>query len=213
MAASPDVQLEQVTSTGNDAVDATLEKRPDLLPMETSLSNMCSMEATRRIVSAVPETKVVMLSATHDIETTARAHSAGVCSYLAKNSISTDLGAALRMIHSGNMFFSKSTDADQFPPHSAGMYDLKSQLLRQTGARDRRILQALSEGLTIVQIAALLHVSEGTVKAQLATIVEPLGVSNRVQLADLAVQAGLLEEMRTTVPLGVGRLRHATPRA
>ena len=213
LAASPDVQLEQVTSTGNDAVDAALDKRPDLVLMETSLSNICSMEATRRIVSAAPETKVVMLSATHDIETMARAHSAGACSYLAKNSISTDLGAALRMIHSGNMIFSKPTDADQFPPHSASKYDLKSQLLRQAGPRDRRILQALSEGLTNVQIASLLHVSEGTVKAQLAKIMEPLGVSNRVQLAVLAVQAGLLEESRTTVPLGVGRIRHATPRA
>ncbi|WP_425355079.1 response regulator transcription factor [Paeniglutamicibacter psychrophenolicus] len=168
LAASPDVQLEQVTGTGNDAVDAALEKRPDLVLMESSLSNMCSVEATRRIVSAAPETKVVMLSATHDIETMARAHSAGACSYLAKNSISTDLGSALRMIHSGNMIFSKPTDADQFPPHSTSKYDLKSQLLRQTGPRDRRILQALSEGLTNVQIAALLHVSEGTVKAQLA---------------------------------------------
>lgn len=211
LAASPDVQLEQATSTGNDAVDAALEKRPDLHPMESRLSNICSMEATRRIVSAAPGTKVVILSSTHDIETMARAHSAGACSHLAKKSISTDPGNALRMIHSGNMIFAKPTDADRFPPRSASRHDLKSQLLRQAGPRDRRLLQVLSAGPTKVQIASLVHVSEGTVKAQPAKIMEPLGIGNRVQLAVLAVQAGPLEESRTTVPLGVDRMRHATP--
>ncbi|WP_373457922.1 response regulator transcription factor [Paeniglutamicibacter psychrophenolicus] len=82
-----------------------------------------------------------------------------------------------------------------------------------TRPRDRRVIQALSLGLTNAQIASLLLVSEGTVKAQLAKIMEPLGFSNRVQLAVLAVQAGLLEESRTTMPLDVGRLHHAAPRA
>ena len=213
LAASPDVALEQVTGTGNDAVHAALEKKPDLVLMETNLGNVCSMEAIRQITTGSPETKVVMLSATHDIETMSKARTAGACSYLAKSSISTDLSAALRLIHAGNMIFSKPMDADHFPPRSVGKFDLASQLMRQLGSRDRRILQALSDGLTNIQIASLLHVSEGTVKAQLAKIMEPLGVGNRVQLAVLAVQAGLLEESQTGVPLGVGPRRHATPRA
>ena len=204
LAASPDVALEHVTGTGNDAVRAALEKKPDLVLMETNLGNVCSMEAIRRITIGAPETKV---------ETMTKARAAGACSYLAKSSISTDLSAALRLIHSGNMIFSKPLDADHFPPRSVNKFDLASQLMRQVGSRDRRILQALSDGFTNVQIAAQLHVSEGTVKAQLAKIMEPLGVSNRVQLAVLAVQAGLLEESRTSVPLSTGPKRHATPRA
>lgn len=213
LAASPDVELEDVTCNGNDAVQVALEKRPDLVLMETSLSNVCSMEATRRIAAGAPGIKVVMLSATHDVETMGRARSAGACSYLAKSSISTDLGAALRIIHSGNTIFSKPIDADQFPPHSSNKYDVTSRLLRQTSPRDRRILQALSQGRTNAQIASILHVSEGTIKAQLAKIMDPLGVSNRVQLAVLTVQAGLLEESRATVPLGIGPRRYSTPRA
>lgn len=213
LAASPDVALEQVTGSGDDAVNAALEKKPDLVLMETNLGNVCSMEAIRRITTGAPETKVVILSATHDIETMTKARAAGACSYLAKSSISTDLSAALRLIHSGNMIFSKPLDADHFPPRSVSKFDLASQLMRQVGPRDRRILHALSDGFTNVQIAAQLHVSEGTVKAQLAKIMEPLGVSNRVQLAVLAVQAGLLEESRTSVPLSTGPRRHATPRA
>ena len=213
LASSPDVELEEVTGTGNEAIQAALGKKPDLILMETTISDVSSTEATRRIVAGAPNTKVVMLSATHDVETMARAHSAGACSYLAKNAVSTDLGAALRMIHYGNMIFSKPTDAEQFPLHCTGKYDLKSQLLRQTGPRDRRMLHALVQGLTNAQIASLLHVSEGTIKAQLAKIMEPLDVNNRVQLAVLVVQAGLLEEARPTMPLNAGPLRHATPRA
>lgn len=213
LASSPDVELEEVTGTGNEAIEAALGKKPDLILMETTISNVSSTEATKRIIAGAPEIKVVMLSATHDIETMARAHSAGACSYLAKNAVSTDLGAALRMIHSGNMIFSKPVDADQFPLHAAGKYDLKSQLLRQSGPRDRRMLYALAQGHTNAQIASLLHVSEGTVKAQLAKIMEPLDVNNRVQLAVLVVQAGLVDEVRPTKPLSSGPLRHATPRA
>jgi DNA-binding NarL/FixJ family response regulator len=213
LASSPDVELEAVSGTGDEAIEAALEKKPDLVLMETTIRDVSSTEATRRIVAGVPETKVVMLSTTHDIETMAQAHSAGACSYLAKNAVSTDLGAALRMIHSGNMIFSKPTDAKQFPLHSASKYDLKSQVLRQTGTRDRRMLHALAQGHTNAQIAALLHVSEGTVKAQLAKIMEPLNISNRVQLAVLVVQAGLLDEVRPAVPLRAGPLRYATPRA
>ncbi|WP_411730820.1 response regulator transcription factor [Paeniglutamicibacter sp.] len=213
LASSPDVELEEVTSTGNEAIEAALGKKPDLVLMETTITNVSSVEATRRIVAGSADIKVVMLSATHDIETMGRAHSAGACSYLAKNAVSTELGAALRMIHFGNMIFSKPTDAEQFQLHSTSKYDLKSQLLRQTGPRDRRMLYALAQGHTNAQIASLLHVSEGTVKAQLAKIMEPLDANNRVQLAVLVVQAGLLDEVRPALPLSAGPSRYATPRA
>lgn len=209
----PDIKLEQITDTGDATVQAALQGKPDLVLMETSLDNVCSMDAIRQITMGAPGTRVVVLSSVHDIETMSRARSAGACSYLAKSAISTDLGTALRLIHWGNMIFSKPTDADQFPPHAANRHDLKSQLLRQTSPRDRQILQSLSEGLTNAQIALQQHVSEGTVKATLARIMDPLGVNNRVQLAVLAVQAGLLDESRIPVPRGVGPRRHATPRA
>ena len=213
LASSRHVELEAVSSNGNEAINAALDSKPDLVLMESSITNVCSMEATRRIVANSPTTKVVMLSATHDLETMSRAHSAGACSYLAKNSISADLGAALLMIHSGNMIYSKPADAERFPVHSESDYDLQARFLRQTSPRDRRLLNALAQGYTNLQIAALLHVSEGTVKAQLAKIMEPLNVSNRVQLAVLVVRAGLFESSRPSFPLTSGLMRHATPRA
>ncbi|MFJ6415964.1 LuxR C-terminal-related transcriptional regulator [Paeniglutamicibacter sp. NPDC091659] len=213
LASSQEVELEDVSSNGNDAVEAALSKKPDLVLMESGISNVCSMEATRRIVAGSPEIKVVMFSATHDLETMSRAHSAGACSYLAKNSISTNLDAALLMIHSGNMVYSKPADAQRFPVSSVNSYDLQAQFLRQTNPRGRRLLNALANGYTNSEIATMLHVSEGTVKAQLAKIMEPLNVKNRVQLAVLVAQAGLLEEARPTLPLTSGPARYATPRA
>ena len=117
------------------------------------------------------------------------------------------------MIHSGNMVYSKPADAQRFPVSSVNSYDLQAQFLRQTSPRGRRLLNALANGCTNSQIATMLHVSEGTVKAQLAKIMEPLNVKNRVQLAVLVAQAGLLEEARPTLPLTSGPARYATPRA
>lgn len=213
LASCPDVVLKEVSSNGNDAIEAAQKEKPDLVLMESTITNVCSMEATRRIVASTPSTKVVMLSAAHDVETMTRAHAAGASSYLAKSSISTDLGPALRMINSGHAIFSKPADTDRFPLHSVSNYELQARFLRQTSPRDRRLLNALAKGYTNTQIAALLHVSEGTVKAQLAKIMEPLHVTNRVQLAVLVVQAGILEEIRPNIPLTAGPRRFATPRA
>lgn len=213
LASNSDVELEEVSSNGNDAVEAATSKKPDFVLMESTISNMCSMEATRRIVTASPSTKVVMLSSVHDVETMSRAHSSGACSYLAKNSMSADLVAVLRLIHAGHMIFAKPADAERFPLRAGSDYELQAQFLRNTSPRDRRLLTALAGGYTNAQIAAFLHVSEGTVKAQLAKIMEPLHVTNRVQLAVLVVQAGLLESVRPTLPLTAGPQRHATPRA
>ena len=69
LASSQEVELEDVSSNGNDAVEAALSKKPDLVLMESGISNVCSMEATRRIVAGSPDIKVVMFSATHDLET------------------------------------------------------------------------------------------------------------------------------------------------
>ncbi|PQZ87707.1 hypothetical protein CQ018_17295 [Arthrobacter sp. MYb227] len=213
LTATPDVCLEEVTSNGNDAIQLAKQEKPDVVLMESTINNVCSMEATRRIILASPNTKVVMLSSVHDLETMTRAHSAGACSYLSKSSVSTDLGAALRMINAGNMIFSKPADAERFPLNTVSNYELQSQLLRQTSPRDRRLLNSLARGYTNTQIASLLHVSEGTVKAQLAKIMEPLNVKNRVQLAVLVVQAGLLEEIRPTIPLTAGPKRQSMHRA
>lgn len=214
LASCPEVSLEKVTSTGNEAIESALSMKPDIVLMESSISNVCSMEATRRIAAGSSETKVVMFSATYDIETISRAHAAGACSFLAKNSVATDLGAALRMINSGNMIFSQPLDAPRFPARSSNDFDLQARFLKQTSPRDRRILNALANGYTNIQIAALLHISEGTVKAQLAKIMEPMRATNRVQLAVLAVRAGILEAVRPTLPLSAGPpTRHSKPRS
>lgn len=211
--ASPDLELETITGTGNDAIQAALIQRPDVLLMETSINHVCSMDAVRRIRIHAPKIKIIMLSATHDIETMSRAYSAGATSFLAKSSVSTDLAAAIRLVVTGNEIFSKPANAASFPERPSKKHELQTQYLRHVGPRDKRILIALAKGQTNSQIAALIHVSEGTVKAQIAKLMEPLHVQTRVQLAVLVAQAGLLMENKVSVPLSLGPPRPRTPRA
>lgn len=211
--ASPDLELETITGTGEEAVEAALRERPDVVLMETAIDIVCSMDAVRRIRSGAPRIKVIMLSAAHDIETMSRAYSAGASSFLAKNSVSTDLCAAIRLIATGNEIFSKPLNADSFPDRPSKKHELQSRFIREVSPRDKRILIALAKGQTNTQIASLIHVSEGTVKAQIAKLMEPLHVHTRVQLAVLVVQAGLLVENKVSVPLSVGPRRPSTRRA
>ncbi|PQZ87705.1 hypothetical protein CQ018_17285 [Arthrobacter sp. MYb227] len=211
--ASPDILLEQVTENGTDAAEAAVSAKPEIVLMESSITNVGSLEATRRIRAHAPLTKIVIFSAIHDIETMSRSYSAGAHSYLAKSSIATDLAPAIRLIVSGNEIFSKPANASNFSEHPTRKYELQTQFLRQANPRDKRLLIALAQGKTNSQIASILHVSEGTVKAQIAKLMEPLHIQTRVQLAVLVAQAGLLEQNKVSLSLSVGLARPTTPRA
>ncbi|SEF13327.1 DNA-binding response regulator, NarL/FixJ family, contains REC and HTH domains [Arthrobacter alpinus] len=194
LAESREVSLEEVSSTGNEAIDAAQRLNPDLVLMESQLRNVSSVEATQHILASVPSTKVVMFSSVCDLKTMTRAHSAGASSYLSKCSIRTDLAAALRMIYAGNVIYAKPTDAVTFPRQSDNESKLAAHLLMSTSSRDKRLISALVGGNTNKQISALLHVSPATVKGDLVKIMERLNVINRVQLAVLAVHSGLLDD-------------------
>lgn len=213
-----DVLLEATFSNGTDTVTAALQHQPDIVLMESNIQDVNSAQATAQIVQGSKHTQVVMLSANHDLESINRAHSAGAVSYLAKGAISNDLGSALHLINSGNAIYSKPTDAQRFPEKPTTTNSIETRLLRQANRRDRRILDGVARGLTNQQIASLLHVSEGTVKARLAKIMEPLKLSNRVQLAVLVAKAGLLDQVPSApaAPVlgqeGGQEHEHSTPR-
>ncbi|MFF5794750.1 response regulator [Paeniglutamicibacter sp. NPDC012692] len=213
LGACPEIELESVTTNGTAAIEAARTLRPDIVLMESTIENVSSMIATRHIRSVTPGTKVVMFSAVHDVETMKHAHIAGVTSFLSKHSIAADLGTVLRLISSGNSIFAKPSDAEQFLVPLAHKDETRCQLLRNISQRDRQLLIELAQGRTNRQIAVSLHVSEATIKAGIGKLIVALAIQSRVQLAVLAVQAGLLEKGAPTVPLSTGYFRHSLHRA
>lgn len=188
------LQLDAVTDNGADAVVAAAASAPDVVLLDPDLRNCGGLEATQQIRSSCPTTKVAMLAASADPESIHTAISAGACSYLTKNSLTEDLGPALRMIHRGGSVF-----AGPMPWNGARKQDYsakaveRTKILRTLSERDKAILEQTTEGLSNGAVARQLHLSEATVKGQLTQMMTRLRVSNRVQLSVLAVRAGILE--------------------
>ena len=186
------IMLESVSSTGDGAISEALALTPDVVLMETTVRDVDGVRAVQEIVTRAPQVKVAMVSSTTDFDVMCRAYRAGAASYLAKGSVSSDLGAAIRMIHRGESIFSMPPGLERFPLPVEPDNSFEVQLIKCLPARYRAILSALTAGRTNVQIATALHVSEATVKAQITKIMAKLNVGGRVELAVLAVRAGVI---------------------
>jgi DNA-binding NarL/FixJ family response regulator len=187
----PDIALECVSSTGDAAIRDAVTFLPDVVLMETKVRNVDGVRAVREISRHAPRVRIAMLSSATTYEVMSDAYRAGAASYLFKETISEDLGAAIRMIHRGHSIFSMPPELERFPVSDEPDDSFEFDLIRRLSARDRDILAGLTAGQTNAQIGASLHVSEGTVKAQITKIMTKLNVGGRVQLAVLAVKAGL----------------------
>ena len=187
----PHIELESVSSTGTDAIDAAVQFTPDVILMETTVRDVDAFTAVQQITERVPGTKVVMLSSVMDFDVMCDAGKAGAISYLSKTSISEDLGAMIRIIHRGETILSMPPGLQRFPLPAEQDDSYEIRLLQNLSARDKSILCQLVSGRTNAQIALCLHVSEATVKAQITKIIAKLNVSGRVQLAVLAHRAGI----------------------
>ncbi|MDN6170466.1 MAG: response regulator transcription factor [Micrococcaceae bacterium] len=188
-----DLELESVTSNGTEAAETAILAKPDIVLMETNVTDVDSLTATKMICSEAPEVKVVFLSTVHDTVSISRAYAAGASSFLAKSSIVRELSSALRLVSLGHQIFSSSSDQQRLQIPGSAEGGPQEQIIARCGELTKRLLIAVAQGCTNQEIAATLHVSEGTVKGHIAKFNSQLNISNRVQLAVAVAQAGLLD--------------------
>ncbi|WP_207346170.1 response regulator transcription factor [Arthrobacter sp. E3] len=191
------VRLDAVSRTGVEAVAAVVASDPDIVLMERKLPGMDGIAVIRSIAEQSPRTKIVMLCSETDRETMIQAYQAGAVSYLAKTQITEDLGPALRMIHRGAAIFSMTAASPRLQSPGAPPRHDRLVLESELNGHGTKLLAAVAAGDTNAEIGRSLHLSEATIKAQLAGIMKRLKVNNRVQLAVLGVRSGLVD---TTEP-------------
>lgn len=179
---------------GTEVVQAVRAHYPDVVLMDVRMPRKDGIAATREIV-ALPDAPAVVVLTTFDGEDEPiRAAHAGAAGFLLKTESPEDIVAAVRAVAAGEGAVSKRT-ARQLLHHIAdapGAADQRraGRLVAALSPREAQVASAVARGLTNREIASELYVSEGTVKAQLATVQDKLGVDNRVLVAVLLTQAG-----------------------
>jgi DNA-binding NarL/FixJ family response regulator len=175
-----------LAATGEQAVSAAHRLRPDLIIMDLVLPVLNGIDATRRILTSLPLTKIIVLSACYTSEHVYRALRAGAHGYVIKEAAGSELVCAVRAVLSGKRYLSPSIAA-AFSGDSPNDAAARSPLERLS-AREREVLHRTVEGLSSAQIGLHLSLSPKTVDTYRSRLMQKLGVSDRSTLIRFAIQ-------------------------
>ncbi|GAB4422723.1 MAG: response regulator transcription factor [Anaerolineae bacterium] len=184
-------------SDGFEAIETALALHPDVVLMDIRMPNCDGITAARRIQQQLPATKIIMLTASDEDEDLFAAVDGGAHGYLLKNLEPQQFFAMLNGIAQGKAPMSgvmaakllRSLQRPAVEPDSD-----KTPHLPALSDREIEVLRHVVDGAANHEIAERLHITRNTVKMHLRSILEKLGVQNRVQAAVKAVREGLVEE-------------------
>jgi len=189
----PDVTIVGEAGDGPEAVRLATEHRPDIVVMDVSLPGMNGIEATREITRRAPGVKVLVLSMHADAAYVRQGVKAGARGYLLKDSEDLDLLHAVKVVATGETFFSPAVaGAVNAAVGEAGMPDDEARLDSLT-RREREVLRLIADGLTNREIAAGLSLSINTIETHRKHLMEKLACHNTAELVRFSVRVKLVQ--------------------
>jgi NarL family two-component system response regulator LiaR len=155
--------------------------------MDLIMPGMPGVEATRRILEACPDTKVVALTSFTEEDLIGQTLRAGAIGYLMKNVSADQLAAAVRAAAAG-----RSTLAPEAADVLMRSVTAPRPQADALTAREQEVLKLMADGLTNADIADRLVIGVATVKTHVSSIIAKLGVSTRTEATALAIRRGLV---------------------
>lgn len=196
--AEDDFTIVAEAGDGAQAIALAASMRPQVILMDVRMPELDGIEATRQIMAAQPETRIIILT-TFDLDEYAFGGlRAGASGFLLKNAEPGELIAAIRTVVSG--------EASVSPRVTRRLLDLFGTQLPETDAhdastaaavaalteREAEVFLAIAEGLSNPELAERFFLSESTVKTHVGRILHKLGLRDRVQAVILAYEQGLV---------------------
>jgi DNA-binding NarL/FixJ family response regulator len=189
----PDFVVVAEASDGREALRLAEELRPDVAIMDIAMPLLNGIEATRQIVETCSPTGVIMLSMHHDESYIVRALNAGARGYLLKDSLKTDLIAAVKSVSQGHSYFSLKIRAMLQEDYFRELAERqKTDTFELLTAREREILQLIAEGSSNKEIAKILNLSFHTVETHRGHILQKLNLHTVPDLILYAVRKGII---------------------
>lgn len=168
---------------GEAAVKETLRLKPDVVVMDLMMPVKDGITATREILAARPETKILILTTSTVPADLAQAREAGALGIVAKTSGNAALIDAVKAVAAGAVALS--------PEIAAAINSCNA--LPDLTERQQNVLHYVSQGLSNPEIAKILGVSVITIKKHMESILAKLGAANRSEAITIAVRIGLLK--------------------
>ncbi|WP_328421576.1 response regulator transcription factor [Streptomyces sp. NBC_00443] len=194
-----DIEIVGEAADGSEVEALVDRSRPDVVLMDIRMPSVDGLTATERLRSRKDAPQVVLLTTFHADDQVLRALRAGAAGFVLKDTPPAEIVDAVRRVAAGDPVLSP-TVTRQLMAHAAGTAaDTRRSHARERltalNDREREVAVAVGRGLSNADIAAELFMSVATVKTHVSRVLAKLDLNNRVQIALLAYDAGLLEEL------------------
>ncbi len=177
---------------GRKAIALAEKLVPNIIIMDVSMPDMNGIEATRKIVSGIPDVKVIALSMHSDRRFVLGMLEAGASGYLLKDCAFGELAGAIRQVMTGNTYLSPKIADVVVKGYLHKMTESSPTAVDLMTSREREILQLLAEGLTAKEIAAHVYLSIKTVETHRRNIMQKLNMRSVAELTKYAIREGLV---------------------
>jgi DNA-binding NarL/FixJ family response regulator len=178
-----DMLLVGEASSGREAIDGFRRHQPDVTLMDLRLPDIGGIDAMVAIRSEFPDARVIMLTTFEGDAEIHRALEAGAQGYMLKSMPRKQLLEMIRRVHAGKK---------HIPPEIAA--HLAEHLGDETlSKREIEVLKKIACGNRNSDIAALLFISEETVKGHVKHIMEKLGASDRTEAVAIGIRRGIIQ--------------------
>ena len=186
-----DIDVVGLAQDGAEALELIPHCSPDLVLMDLKMPGMNGVEATRRICLENPEIKVLVLTTFDDDEWVFDAVRAGASGYILKDTPRQKVIEAIRGTVEGKSYLDPLVAGKVLEQVSGNKKQPESILTEKLTAREVDVLRLVAHGFSNSEIAARLHLSEGTIRNHVSAIFSKLEVSDRTQAAIIAIRHGL----------------------
>ena len=188
VAGVPGVDKVETAASGEEVLARYPHEHPDLVLMDVRMPGLGGLEATRRLVAAYPQAKVIMLTAADDRDQVAAAVSSGARGYLLKDVSHEELCAAVAHALDGIDLVEPTLRRALASRENVRSTPPQAQLTE----RELQVLTGMSQGKSNSAIGRELYLSEDTVKTHARRLFRKLGVNDRAQAVALGFRRGLV---------------------
>jgi DNA-binding NarL/FixJ family response regulator len=192
--AADGIEVVAEAGDGHEAIDAVRRTRPDVVLMDVRMPDLDGLEATRRILADHPDPPRILILTTFDLDRYVYAAlRLGASGFLLKDVTADRLVAAVRMVRAGDAMLAPSVTrrlVERFARQPDG--DTLHRDLSSLTPRELDILRLIARGLSNLELAQQLHISETTVKTHVTRVLTKLGIRDRTQAIIVAYETGLI---------------------
>jgi DNA-binding NarL/FixJ family response regulator len=188
-----DIEVVAEASNGKEAVEKAARFDPTVVLMDIRMPELDGLEATRRILAADPDARVLVLTTFDLDEYVYEALRAGASGFVLKDDPPEQLIAAVRTVASGDALLSPAVTRRVIGAFTRMPRPAPPKELDDLSARERDVFRLIALGLSNAQIGQELFIGETTVKTHVTHILSKLGLHDRVQAVVLAYQTGVFD--------------------